>query len=330
MSEILAHVTRGGAVECIHRGDLVVTDTEGKIVYSIGDPQKHTYWRSAAKPFQVIPLVEAEGMKRFDFSGRELALMTSSHGGEETHVAAVQGILDKIGLTADALECGAAPPMYRRAANKILKEGGSFSVLTNACSGKHAAILALAKIRDYPVEGYSQPIHPAQHEVLRAVADLAGLMPKDLTIGIDGCGFPVFGLPIYNMAIAYAHLANPHRFPQSRRSALEIIARAMTDHPHYVAGTNRLDTALMEATGGRILAKVGSEGVYSVSITDQGLSLTLKIEDGSSRPFGPVIIEALKKLNALTTTELETLHPHHQVYLQNHRKQTIGQIIPTL
>ena len=329
MSEILAHVTRGGIVESIHRGDLVVTDISGKIIFSIGEPQKHTYWRSAAKPFQVVPLVEGGGLERFSFTGQELALMTSSHGGEETHVSAVQSILDKLELTPDDLECGKAPPMFQRAANKIIKEGGSFSQLTNACSGKHCAVLALAKIREYPLKGYAQPIHPAQHEILRAVADAAGLIPKDLSIGIDGCGFPVFGLPIYNMAIAYAHLAKPDRFPESRRTALQTIAKAMTAYPHYVAGTNRLDTALMQVTGGRILAKLGAEGVYNVSIIDQGLGLTLKIEDGNIRAIGPIIIQALQHLNALTPPELETLRPHHESHLKNHRKQIIGQIKPT-
>ena len=326
MSEILVHVTRGSHVESVHRGDLTVVDTRGHIVYSIGDPHKFTFWRSAAKPFQVLPLVEAGGIERFSLTGEELALMTSSHGGEERHVQCVQSILDKLGRTAEVLQCGTAPPMYQRAANDILKKGGSFTSLTNSCSGKHSSMIALAIIREYEISGYFEPIHPVQHEMLRVIADIAGLMPKDMKIGIDGCGVPVFGLPLYNMAIAYAHLSNPNTFPEIRQNALRTIASAMTTHPFFVAGSGRLDTSLMEITKGRILAKLGAEGVYNISVMNEGLGLTLKIEDGNTRAIDPVVIEVLNRLSLLTTAELEALQTRRNVMLRNHRKQTIGQI----
>jgi L-asparaginase II len=328
MSEILAHVTRGGMVESIHRGDLVAVDTRGHIVYSVGEAYKTTFWRSAAKPFQVLPLVEAGGMERFQLTSEELALMTSSHGGEEKHVKAVESILAKLEQQPDVLECGSAAPMYQRAANKIIKEGSSFSALTNSCSGKHCCMIALAMLKGYDIPGYSQPIHPVQHEMLRTSADLTGLLPKDITLGIDGCGVPVFGMPLYNMAIAYAHLAQPHTCPQVRQDALRIIAAAMVAHPYFVAGTNRLDTLLMQATDGRILAKLGAEGVYNVSIMDEGIGVALKIEDGNTRAIGPIIIEALNRMGYLKPEELEKLHSQQQVLVKNHKKETIGLIKP--
>jgi L-asparaginase II len=326
MSEILAHVTRGGMVESIHRGDLVAVDTAGRIIYSIGDPHKKTFWRSAAKPFQVLPLVEAGGLERFMFSGEELALMTSSHGGEEGHVRTAAAILEKMGLPPGTLECGDAAPMYQRAANLLLQNGTEFGPLHNPCSGKHAAMMALALLRGYELPGYAQPVHPVQQEMLRTIADVTGLLPKDIHLGIDGCGVPVFGLPLYNMAVAYAHLSHPHKFPQPRREALEIIAAAMTRHPWFVAGTGRLDTVLMEATGGRILAKLGAEGVYNVSIMGEGIGLALKIEDGNTRAIDPVIIETLHHMGFLRKSELEALQKRRRVLVKNHRKETIGLI----
>ena len=283
-----------------------------------------SFWRSAAKPFQVLPLVEAGGMERFLFTGEELALMTSSHGGEENHVLAVESILAKLGQHRDVLECGTAAPMNLRAAKEILESGGSFSALTNSCSGKHCCMIALAILKGYDITGYSQPIHPVQHEMIRTSADITGLMPKDITLGIDGCGVPVFAMPLYNMALAYAHLALPNACPQERQIALRTIGAAMVKHPHFVAGTNRLDTVLMQATNGRILAKLGAEGVYNVSIMNEGIGLALKIEDGNIRAIDPVIIEALNRMGYLLPAELEKLQYRQQVLVKNHRKETIG------
>lgn len=326
MSEVLAHVTRGGMVECIHRGDLAIVDTSGNIIHQIGDPYKVTYWRSAAKPFQLLPLVEVGGIQHFSFTSEELALMTSSHSGEERHVATTIALLGKLNQTPDTLECGTAAPLSQRAANELLRKGQFFNALTNSCSGKHCNMIALALLRNYKIPGYSQPTHPVQLEMLRTISDMTGLMPKNITIGIDGCGVPVFGMPLYNMAIAYAHLANPHTFSEPRRSALQAISSAMIANPYFVAGTSRLDTVLMEASNGRILAKLGAEGVYSISIMDRGLGLALKVEDGNIRAIGPVIIEILSRLGFLTATEFESLRSHWEVKVKNHRKETIGTI----
>lgn len=326
MSEILVHVTRGGMVESVHRGDLVVVDTAGTIICQIGDPHKKTFWRSAAKPFQVLPLVESGGLERFHLSGEELALMCSSHGGEELHVATALGILKKLNRSPQDLECGIAAPMYPRAAQNIQKSGGSYSTLTNPCSGKHANMIALAILRGHVVSGYSQVSHPVQHELLRTISDMTGLFPKDITIGIDGCGVPVFGLPLFNMAVAYAHLAKPGAFPEPRASALGTIASAMMSNPFFVAGSNRLDTVLMEAAGGKIVAKLGAEGVYCLGLTDKGIGLALKVEDGNYRAIDPIIMEILNRLGYLAPAEFEKLRDRWDVSVRNHRKEIIGSI----
>ena len=216
--------------------------------------------------------------------------------------------------------------MYQRAANALLHAGCSFSPLTNPCSGKHTAMIALAILRGYDVAGYSQVTHPVQHEMLRTISDLAGLFTKDITMGIDGCGVPVFGLPLYNMALAYAHLSEPNHFPEPRQAALRTIASAMTSNPYFVAGTTRLDTILMETTKGRILAKLGAEGVYCVSIMNQGIGIALKIEDGNYRAIDPTIIELLRRLHFIDEQEFAVLQNRWEVKLKNHRKETIGLI----
>lgn len=327
MSVELAHVIRGGRVECIHRGDLVVADMEGNILYSLGDPCKSTYWRSSAKPFQLVPLIEAGGIEKYGFTGEELAVMAASHGGEERHVERVKGIFKKLGISFNMLDCGVAPPLYAPAAKEVLKKGGVYTPLHNNCSGKHSAMIALALLKGYPVEGYINPGHPVQQDILEVVSGVTEMGRDDIGIGVDGCGVPVFYMPLLNMAKAYAKLSKPEGIePESRRIALKIIGEAMTRNPYYVAGTGRLDTCLMEVTKGKIVAKLGAEAVYCLGIMGKGIGIALKIEDGNTRAIGPVIIELLRKLDFITYREFELLRDWWEVPIKNHRKEVIGAI----
>ncbi|MBS4021666.1 MAG: asparaginase [Dethiobacter sp.] len=327
MPEILVHVERGGVVESIHRGDLVVADSSGSIIYSIGDACKFTYWRSSAKPFQVLPLVESGGVEHFGLDNQDLALFTSSHNGEEKHVAGIHSIFTKLGLDTGLLSCGTAPPLSQWASRSLLGKNEPFTALTNPCSGKHAAMLALCLIRGYDTTGYTDPAHPLQLEISDTISDVTGLGPADITLGTDGCGVPVYGLPLLNMALAYARLSLPgDNFSAARRVALRTIAASMIEKPYYVSGTRSLDTTVMEATEGRILAKQGAEGVYCLAVMDKGMGLALKIEDGHHRAIGPVIIEVLRRLGLIRPEELERLKDSRQVKIQNHRKEVIGLI----
>lgn len=327
VSEVLVHVSRGEEVECIHRGDLVVVNLEGDILYSVGDPHKETYWRSAAKPFQVLPLIEAGGIDKYGFTGEELALMSSSHGGEERHVNIVKEIFKKLNSKVDLLDCGIASPMNINAARDVIRGGGNFQHVHNACSGKHSAMIALALLKGFPVKNYIKLEHPVQQEILDVIADVTEFKREEIKIGVDGCGVPVFHMPIYNMALAYAKLSKPDGVePESRKEALRIVGDAMTKNPYFVAGTGRLDTLLMEVTKGRLVAKLGAEAVYCVGVMDKGIGIVFKIEDGNYRAIDPVIVELLRRLDFISTEEYEKLKDQWEVKIRNHRKEVIGTI----
>lgn len=327
MSEVLVHVMRGEQVESVHRGNIVVVDGSGKVLHALGDPGKVTFWRSAAKPFQVLPMVEAGGIEAFGFTGEEIALMAASHNGEPEHIKVLKGILCKVGYAEDDLECGSASPLHGRTARELLGRGEAFGQVHNPCSGKHGSMLALARLMGVSQKGYSQLSHPVQQKMLEVVANCTGTNPQSLIVGIDGCGVPVFGMPLKNMALAYAALTgSPMHISEQRREALKMIKRAMTEHPFYVAGTGRPDTAIMKATGGRVLAKVGSEGIYCMST--EGLGIAIKVGDGSSRAVGPIAIELLSQLGLLQKYELEGLAKFHSPQIKNHRQDAVGSIKP--
>ena len=321
--EKLVEVRRGGMVESIHRGALVVVNARGSVLKSIGDPQYLTYWRSAAKPIQAVPVVESGAAARFGFTDQELALTTASHSGEEEHVRVIRSMLRKMKLQEEALYCGVHSPFDKKTARKLTEEGKLPTAVHSNCSGKHAGMLAIGIHLDYPLSGYHRPEHPVQKLVLKAIARYTGIREQEVKVGIDGCGVPVFGLPLFNMALAYARFAAP-----DRDRATDRILRAMVDNPFMVAGSDRICTDLMKVAKGTIVAKTGAEGVYCAALVDQGIGIGLKIEDGAQRALAPVIVEALIQLGWLSAEQGEELVNHHSVPLRNFHKEVIGSIRP--
>lgn len=325
MSEKLVELTRGRIVESIHRGDLAVVDASGKLLYSVGSPkEKVTFIRSASKPIQAIPVVESGAADHYQLTDQEVAVFCASHNAEDIHVETVMGILQKIGLAESALQCGSHLPLYPAAAAAMHRAGRKPTEVHSNCSGKHSGMLTLARHRGWDVSNYISLEHPVQQAMLDAMARFSGLEKEEIEIGIDGCGVPVFGLPVYNMAWAWARLSDPSAFSASTQQAAARIRAAMTAWPVMVAGTGRLCTDLMTRLNGRLIAKSGAQGVYCAALLDKGIGIALKIEDGNGRADGPVIVETLRQMGLLTEQDLENLRDLHQPTLYNHRRDVVG------
>jgi len=318
MSIELVHVLRGGKVESIHKGDIVAVNSKGKIIFSYGNLKKRTFWRSSAKPFQVLPLLRSGGFDKFGFELKELALMTASHGGEKTHVETVKSILNKIDKSIDDLDCGVSAPMHKKTYIEMLKNNDSFTSANNPCSGKHSSMLAYGIINDYDLKNYIDKDHIIQKHMLKIISEVTDLDQEEIDIAIDGCGVPVFGLPIYNMALAYSRLIS------SEEIHMKKVVKAMTSNPYYVAGTDRLDTILMEETDGKILAKLGAESVYCMSIKKEEIGVALKIEDGSYRPLNALIPNLLLKHKFINSKEYDRINNRLTLEVKNNRKEKVG------
>jgi L-asparaginase II len=325
----LVEVTRGGRVESIHYGAVAVVDAQGRLVAHAGDPDLTTYLRSAAKPFQLLPLVESGGADRFGFNDKELAVMAASHSGEPRHLEAVRAILEKIGLDERALLCGAHWPLSEETARMLREAGREPAPIDNNCSGKHASMLAQCAARGLSTHDYLDRRHPIQVTILETLGALCGIEPDAIGVGIDGCSVPCFALPLQACGLAFARLADPSGLPEPRRSAVRRIAQAMMAYPEMVGGEGRLDTDLMRAAPGRLVCKGGAEGYHGVGIVKGGLGLAIKIVDGNGqRAGGPVVVEALRQLGALDNLMLDTLHRHHAPVVKNHRGLEVGEVRP--
>src|SRR5262245_14598535 len=334
IAEPLVEVRRGAITESRHRGHIAVMAGNGLLAAYAGFPDTVTFLRSSAKPFQAIPVRASGAADRFGFTEKEVALACGSHSGEPIHTEIAAGMLRKIGVDASLLRCGVHEPYSPEAALALRNKGEHPTVLHNNCSGKHVAMLAFAKHLGAPLENYTSPEHPIQLAIARVVSQFSGIPVEDLSVGIDGCAVPVFGITIRSMALAYVKLVSPPTdLEKPVRDACERIVKAMTTYPELIGGTTeRLDTEIMRAAPGAIVSKVGAEGVYTAGVLPcedwpQGIGLALKIEDGDDRRARPtVVIETLRQLGVLRDRSLEHVSRYAFFPVHNRRGELVGEI----
>lgn len=326
--EILVKVTRGSKTESIHRGHIAAVNIAQKLIAGIGSSNVNIFARSAAKPLQAIPVIAAGAADRFGWSDAQIALLCASHNGEPIHARAAESILESIGLDASALECGIHDPYLPEAARQLWQSGQRPSPLHNNCSGKHAGMLALSIIQNVPFHQYILPEHPVQQKMLHTISELSNTPANSIDLGTDGCGVPVFRLPLSGLALAYARFGTPDELSEPVRSACERLISALRSSPQYIAGRDRFDTALIQVTKGRIIGKMGAEGIFAATVAGQGLGIAVKIEDGNLRAAYPAVIEALKQLDLLSPEELDALAPYSHPAVLNRHGISAGAVLP--
>ena len=304
---------------------------EGRLVAFQGNPEAATFLRSAAKPFQCLPLLLAGGAERFGLDAADIALICASHGGTPEHARRAADLLARGGFGAGHLLCGAHWPMDEEAARRLREEGSEPTPLHNNCSGKHAGMLLACRLLDLPVADYIAPDHPWQRRILGHVVDFFGVPEEEIGFAVDGCSVPTYRVPLAAAARAYAALAHPQAAGLSPEvaTAVDRIVRSMTGEPAMVAGPGRFTTRLMEATGGRVLGKEGAEGLYGLAVRGPvALGIAVKIADGGERCRDGVVLDVLRQLGSLSGAEFEALSGFHRRPLFNHRGLRVGEVLP--
>ena len=324
----IVEYVRGETPESVHLVDGVILDRQGVVIWKTGVDETVVYWRSGAKPFQLLPFLAAGGAEAFDLTGQEIAVMASSHSGALIHTDCVSGILRKMGLGAERLECGVARPLDEEISREMYRAGEAYSCLHNDCSGKHAGMLGLALLRGYPSLGYIAGDHPVQDEMRLAVARAAGLRPEEMREGLDGCGVPTFCVPLHSMALAYANLAVPEiadwgdwTVPARR------VRDALVSHPEFVGGEGRYETNLMRVTGGRLVAKLGAEASYCIGSRDTGLGFSCKVRDGSIRALAHFCTAVLLVEGWISDEEAKRMRDFHPPVIRNDHGTKVGEIV---
>jgi L-asparaginase II len=240
------------------------------------------------------------------------------------HLAVVDRMLERIGCTEADLACGPHPPLGLTVAREVTERRTTLTPRWSNCSGKHAGMLALARHHGWPTQGYEVSGHPVQDRLLQSVAKWTGVAADGIWRGVDGCTTVCYGLPLRNMALAYA------RFATTADPAAVTVRDAMLAQPRLIAGEGRLCTDLMRVAPGRIIAKIGAEGVYCVAIPGTGLGIALKVEDGDMRSCVVALMGLLRRLGAgvtgLDLPENGPLAAHDRFPIHNTRGVATGEL----
>jgi L-asparaginase II len=346
--EPLLEVWRGGIVESLHQGAIAAVDPHNGLIGRVGNPELVTYLRSTTKPFQALPFVELGGVQAFHLTERELAILCASHDGTDEHVAVLEGIQKKVGISESDLQCGVHLPYSKPTQKQLARQGLDPTPNRHNCSGKHTAMLALAKLLGAPKETYLENENPVQKLILKTFSEMVDVPIEKIVIGIDGCSAPVFAIPLRNAALGLARLADPSGLAEARRKAIRAIIQAMQANPDMVSGPGGFDTVFMTVMHGTAFSKGGAEGFLGLGLlpgslpnAGQALGIAIKVADGDiSGNFRPgantnegrvrsiAAIETLRQLGALSPEEEHGLESFAARPQYNWRKIEVGEYRP--
>ncbi len=333
MNPVLIEVLRGGAVESRHAGALAVVDASGAVHTALGDIDRPVFPRSAVKLLQALPLVASGAAEAYGLSDAELALACASHSGEPEHVTTAAGVLARLGLTADALECGTQWPSREPVLRSMVARGELATPLHNNCSGKHSGFVCVACLMARSggtepaafVRGYVAAEHPVMREVSAALSAATGVDVERAPRGTDGCSIPTFALPLRSLALAFARCGTGLGLSEGHARAARRLRQAVAAAPFMVGGTDRFDTRVMQTFGERLFCKIGAEGVYCAALPELGLGLALKIDDGAARAAEAAMATVAQ---ALLRSGDEVLRGYSHLALRNWRGIDVGSLRP--
>ncbi len=323
-SQLVVKVRRGPMVESQHEVALIVSDLKGQCPVALGDPEALVMPRSAIKPLQALVMVECGAPAAFDLDARHLSFACASHNAEEPHLDLARDWLGRLGLGDDDLECGAHAPL------NPLTGGPRYKVepagrISNNCSGKHLGFLSACRQRGWPAKGYIKARHDLQQAILGVMEQVCATDLSTAPLGIDGCGIPTLGVPLGHLALGMARFGLPQDLPDARAEACQSLMQAVWQEPFFIAGSDRCCTAVNAQMKGRVLAKVGAEGVYCAALPELGLGLALKAQDGSKRAAETALMWALDHLGVLTLQDRSALATYHAPLIFNSLGEEVGQ-----
>ena len=299
--EKLVTYIRDGLIEQEHFGYVVRTD-KFKTLEKIGEDNNYPFYlRSCAKPLQGALIIDFGLDKEFDLTDEEIAICCASHTGEEIHTKIVKQILDKFGISSDKLKCGNHEPISITARHNLIKSGQKANAIHNNCSGKHAMMLGLCKLKGWDIETYDELNHPLQQHIKNKIYELCELK-NNYPITKDGCGVPIHSMPLANMTKGFLNLFCDKKY--------EKIKNAFLNNPYLIGGENRTDTKIISNTK-NIISKVGAGGLCIVVNTELEEGFVVKICDSNIEAREYVVIDFINNLHwgdIKLSHEIKTLH----------------------
>ena len=167
---------------------------------------------------------------------------------------------------------------------------------------------------------------PAQQEILSHISMISGYPREDIKIGTDGCGVPVFGMPMKNLAKAYMTMACPDTIEDElTRNAVIKITKLMNENYEMVSGTNLICSLLL--MDDNIVAKGGAKGVYCFGLKEERLGFSIKIIDGSEDEWPLIVASILEQIDYKNKDTINRLRKIFPSVIVNDNNKIVGESI---
>jgi len=315
---------RGGLLENTHYGYICVVDKDSNVVWSAGDVEQKVFYRSASKPVQALPTISMELDKKYGLTGRECAIFAGSHTAQDIHVEALESIMRKAGIDENDLIMNPTYPADVLSNEARIRAGIPTRKVFHNCSGKHLSLMLLQRELTGAVKGYHEIGSPAQQTVIETMAIASEVEKDEIGIGIDGCGVPVFAVPLKNIAVAFKNLARPEKMPDAKLG--EAAARfvpMINDNPIMLRGRGFLCGNINRDRN--LIGKGGAMGVYGVALKEEGLGISLKIADGTDYLWPFLLGGIFREIGYNKQETLDMLHELNSGIIKNDNGIVVGE-----
>lgn len=323
MEELLLEEHRGDLLECTHYGHICIVGDNENIEYYVGDVDFVSYLRSSAKPIQAIPVIKHGLQEKYKFTHKETTILTGSHRAEPFHVKAIEGMMRKLDIEDSDFVCLPTYPLQEKAKLDLVRDNKPMRSIYHNCSGKHLGIMALCKFLGCSIENYYEIENLAQQEILEHISIISNYPKEKIKIGIDGCGVPVFAMPMRYLANAYMRMACPDTIQdKSIRESVVKITNLMNENYEMVSGTDLICSLLLKDPN--IVAKGGAKGVYCFGLRKERLGIAIKVMDGAEFPWPYIVASILEQIDYENKETIERLYRVFPIEIINATNKVVG------
>ncbi|MGG0664949.1 asparaginase [Viridibacillus arvi] len=323
--DILIKEYRANMLENTHTGIICGVNEQLQTAFHVGDTEQYVFLRSAAKPIQAIPVFMTNIIEKYQLTEQESALFMASHRGESYQVDALESMLSKLPVEEEELYCAPSYPLNKSPQQQVIREGKVKRKLYHNCAGKHMGFITVCRELGYSVDEYWKPEHPLQQQILHILAKLSNMAVDQIKIGIDGCGVPVFAIPLENMAICFLKLGCPDLIEDIEiRKAVVKLTATMNRHNNMIASDNFICSTLLQSSN--IVAKGGAQGVYCFALKEERIGIALKVMNGSEDVWPNIIASILEQINYKDKNMIQYLKELRPPFIKNDAGDIVGHI----
>ncbi len=308
---------RNSLEEKVHFG-YIVHINKNKIINQVGECEDiKFYQRSCSKPMQFSALINEKTDDKFSFTPQEIAVCCASHTGTKEHQKHILSVLNKIGLSEDSLLCPPDSPLSKDEQEFLIKNNLPVRKIHNNCSGKHAAMLALCKDKDFDISTYNSLSNPLSKLVIEQLSSLCEVSQNNIIISKDGCTLPTVATTLPELCRGFLNLFLSNKYKK--------ITKAILEFPYFAGGEGRIDSEIINSGQGNLISKVGAEGIIVVVNLNKEEALAVKIADSNYLARSLVIVKSMLNLGWLTREQV-SLSPLNDLYKTNIQTET-GEVV---